>query len=134
MKTKITTWMFAAVASAALFTGAATAAPATERVLDAMTIEKLSKEASTPEEHARVSRQYRLRAESLEAKAKMHEQEAERMLTGHNPMAAKWPAMVRNGADRERRLAIEARRAAQECYARADHHIRLAVEGKLSAE
>jgi hypothetical protein len=107
---------------------------AAEPALDATRIERMSKEASTPEQHAAVAKQYRLRAEMFEAKAQQHEAESKKLQRNPSPMAAKWPAMSRNSAERENRLAMEARRAAQECYGRADHHIRLAVEKQHESE
>jgi hypothetical protein len=105
---------------------------AAEPVLEAKAIERMSETATTASDHARVARQYRLRAESLEAKAADHEKEARRLRAVHNPMATKWPAMGRAAEDRETRLAMQARRAAQECYARANRHINLAVEAELA--
>jgi hypothetical protein len=107
-------------------------ARAAEPVMEAGKLEEMSKEANSPAEHAKAAKQFRLRAESLEAKAKKHEENA-RKRNSPNPMATKWPAMVRNGTDRESRLAMQARRAAQECYTRAARHVSLAVEGQLAA-
>jgi hypothetical protein len=110
-----------------------TPAQSAEPMLEAKVLEKMSKNAQTPEDHAKVAKQYRLRAESLQEKAEKHEADARKLRsTNANPMASKWPAMVNNGADRERRLAMQARRAAQECFELANHHVRLAVETQLA--
>jgi hypothetical protein len=92
-------------------------------------IEQLAKNASTAAEHSEVARQYRLRAESLEAKALLHEEEAGKLAKRPLPgLAHKWPAMVARPAEQERRLALQARRAARESYELADRHLRRAVE------
>jgi len=59
---------------------------------------------------------YRDRAEQLEAKAIRHEANAEELTNrkGYNPMRHKWPAMVQAPIDKERHLAMQARRAARE--------------------
>jgi hypothetical protein len=123
--------------SAALVTGGLSlfllgAAPV-DHVLQPDAIEQLSKKASTPEEHAKAAKQLRLRAEALDAKAAEHEENARNLRKTTNPMSVKWPAMVQNGWKRESQLAIQARRAAQECYARAAKHVNLAVEERLAA-
>ena len=122
----------ATLAIGSLFVLSLGASPA-EPVLQPKAVEELSKNASTPEEHAKAARQLRLRAEALEAKATEHEENARKMRSGANPMATKWPAMVQNGWKRESQLAIQARRAAQECNTRAAKHISLAVEERLAA-
>jgi hypothetical protein len=92
-------------------------------------IEQLAKNAFTAAEHAEVARQYRIRAESFEAKALMHEEEARKLAKQPlPPMAYKWPAMVQRPAEKESLLAMQARRAARESYELADNHIRRAVE------
>lgn len=105
-----------------------------EPVKSSAALETLAKQASTPKEHAQVARQYRLRAEALEAKAVQHEENARKMRTSSNPMAHKWPAMVQNNWQRESQLAVQARRAAQESHAIAAKHIGLAVEDQHSVD
>jgi hypothetical protein len=65
----------------------------------------------------------------LDAKSARHEEQAikaaKRPLP---PLAHKWPAMVQRPADREKQLAIQARRAAQEARELAARHVGLAVE------
>lgn len=109
-------------------------ATATEPAVQAKALEQMSKQADTPEEHAAAAKQFRLRAESFEAQAEKHEKNAKEMRNRGpaNPMATKWPAMAQSGWQRESQLAIQARRAAQECYARASKHVNLAVEGQLA--
>lgn len=103
-----------------------------EKVLEARVLEKMAKEAVSPSQHATVAKQYRLRAESLEQKAAEHDATANKLRTVHNPLAHKWPAIGNQAVEREKKLAMQARRAAQECSALADRHIRLAVEGDLA--
>jgi hypothetical protein len=92
----------------------------------------MAKEAETATEHAAVAKQFRLRAEALEKKAKEHEAQAKNLAS--SPMAVKWPGMMPKALQREKQAAIEARRAAQESYQIADRHLRLAVERDLAAE
>lgn len=56
------------------------------------------------------------RAEQLEAKAAKHEANANELAQNknYNPMRHKWPAMVQAPIERERHLAMQARRAARE--------------------
>lgn len=60
--------------------------------------------------------EYKDRAAKLEEKARKHDLEADKMekSSRSNPMLYKWPAMVKGPIERERRLAVEARRAASE--------------------
>lgn len=97
-------------------------------------LEAMAKAADSPKEHAQVAKQYRLRAEALEAKAVKHEENANQMRKNTNAMAHKWPAMVNNGWQKESQLAVQARRAAQECNAIAAKHVGLAVEGQHSVD
>lgn len=65
---------------------------------------------------AQTPSEYKDRAAKLEEKARKHDAEADRMdkASRSNPMLYKWPAMVKGPIERERRLAMEARRAAAE--------------------
>ncbi len=97
--------------------------------MDEKKLHEMALSAKTPAEHATVAKHYRLRAENFEAKAKSHDAEVRRLSSG--PVIgidAKWPAMARKTWQQERQHAMEARRAAEECYAVADRHVRLAVE------
>lgn len=98
-------------------------------------LERMSEQASSPQEHAKVAKQYRLQALALEAKARKHEESARKLRnTPAHPMAAKWPSMVQNNWERESQLAMQARRAAQESYTQAAKHVGLAVEAEFAAE
>lgn len=95
-------------------------------------IQTMAKNATSGSDHANVARHYRLRAEELEAKAKRHEEEARKLEKQPLPgMAYKWPAMVPRPAEKERRLAMQARRAANEASKLAARHLHLAVEAGL---
>jgi hypothetical protein len=108
-----------------------TATPMVEREK----LEKMAEAASTPKEHVAVAKQYRLQAEGFEQKAAKHVAKAQKAQSGQgNPMAYKWPAMVNASSAKERQLAMEARRAAAECRAAAEHHMRLSVEKLAEAD
>lgn len=92
--------------------------------MDPQELRRKARAASSPEAHAQVASDYRSWADSLTAKARQHEREAER-LSQHaagSAMRHKWPAMVTGPADRERRLAMQAHRAAQEARTIARSH------------
>jgi outer membrane lipopolysaccharide assembly protein LptE/RlpB len=97
-------------------------------------LEAMAREADTPREHAQVAKQYRLRAEDFQAKAAKHEAAARTLRNNRNPMSHKWPAMANGGRERESQLAVQARRAAQECFAIADRHVSLAVESEHAVD
>ena len=83
----------------------------------------------SPAEHAKLAKEYRLRAESFEAQAKKHEAEARKLhARPRSPIAHKWPAMSPEPWVKERQLAMEARRAAKESMEIADNHMRASVE------
>jgi hypothetical protein len=117
---------FMAALGVALLLGAGIAAA--EPVIEAEKLETMAKAAKTSTEHATVAKHYRLRAEAFEAKARQHETEARKLSGPRIGIDAKWPAMARKTAQREKQLAMEARRAAQENYALADKHIRMVIE------
>jgi len=102
--------------------------------MDAEALERRSKKADTPKEHAALAKEYRLRAEDFDKKAESHQAKANQLRKGGslNPMATKWPAMANNAWQREEQLAMQARRAAEECRQQAARHIGLAVEGQLA--
>lgn len=92
-------------------------------------LEQLAEAAQCAAEHGDVARQYRLRAEHLEAKAVKHEEKAAELeARPKRPMQAKWPAMARKPWVKEREMAVQARRAAKEAQQLADRHVRLGVE------
>jgi hypothetical protein len=117
-------------------TTAAALATAGEVKLSEEKLSKLSKSAKSQADHKEVSRQYELRASELEAKARVHDQEAERLANrkGYNPMAHKWPAMVTAPVDRERSKAMQARRAARESMDLMAKHRELAAKASIEAE
>jgi flagellar motor protein MotB len=118
--------------AAALLMAFSPALTAAEPV-DEAKLEAMARDAKSPADHAKVAKQYRLRAEAFEAKANKHEEEARKLQAQpRSPLEMKWPAMARKPWEREAQLAIEARRAAGEAYAAADKHIRLAVETQLA--
>jgi len=123
------------LALAFLVTMATMPAVAAEPMVGAEKLETMAKNAKTPGEHAAVAKQFRLRAESFAAKAEKHEAEARKLANGPRiGIDAKWPAMARNTAAKEKQLAMEARRAAQENYALADQHIRFVIEKEFAEE
>lgn len=120
---------FAFALITASFLTAVTPAIAQEKVAKNPTLEQMAEAAQSPSEHVRVSKQYRLRAESFEVKAKQHEDEARKLeKQPRSPIEQKWPAMARQPWVKERQLAMEARRAASESREIADRHMRLSVE------
>lgn len=98
-------------------------------------LQTLAKSANTPAEHAVVAKAYSEWAAELDAKAKKHEAEAEKLANSpnYNPMRHKWPAMVQGPIDREKRLAMAARRAANEARETAAKHSSLSG-GKVAAD
>lgn len=90
----------------------------------------LAENADSASDHARVAKEYRLRAEKFEAEAIEHEQRVKNLTRSAGAMARKWPGMATNQLQKAKRQAVEARRAAQENMALADRHIRLSVEAQ----
>lgn len=95
---------------------------------DSNRLQAMAKAANTPEAHTEVAAGYNSWAATLEAKADSHEREATRLakaaLKSH--LLHKWPAMATAPAERERRLAMQARRAAAEARSIALKHKSLA--------
>lgn len=91
-------------------------------------LQALEKTADTPAEHATIAKHYRLRAEALEAKAAEHERNVQRYSQAAGAIAQKWPAMAPRNIQKEKDLALEARRAARESRELAQHHIGRSVE------
>ncbi len=89
----------------------------------------MSKDATTPAQHAEVAKRFRLHAESLEAKASEHERAAtEAARRPLPPIAHKWPAMHRDHTSRARKLAREHRKAAEKARELASYHLSRSVE------
>ena len=103
---------------------------------DPQKLQTMARNATTPAAHAEVARGYADWAVSLDAKAVTHEANAERMAkdTRYNPMKHKWPAMAAAPVERERRLAMQARRAANEARELAQKHEALAGDKLTVAE
>jgi hypothetical protein len=101
-----------------------------EPVLSAERLHSMAREARTANQHARVSKHYRLRAEALEAEAAKHEATAAEYTRSLGPMRHKWPAMAPRALHEAKRKAVEARQAARESRALAGRHLRLAVEAQ----
>lgn len=93
-------------------------------------LQQMAKAATTSAQHSEVAKQYTLRAEQFEAKAKKHEAAAAELAArkGNYAMSQKWPAMTQGPIDREKRLAVEARRAAEESLTLAAKHGQQAVQ------
>ena len=127
-------WILSGILGLALTVGiTAPAAQGAEALMEIEKLEALAEKADTAKEHAEVAKQYRLRAESYVEKAKQHEAKvAELKDRPRSAMYYKWPAMVRTQMEKEKQLAMQARRAAAECMALADKHIQLAVEKQLA--
>ena len=76
-----------------------------------------------PQREALLAQQYREKAAAQIEKAKKHEAKAEQLTPkGYAPMQHKWPGLANASANRERSLAVQARRAAEEANRRALEH------------
>lgn len=125
---KLTLGLFAA-SMAALWTPALAQEP-----IAGSKLEQMAEAAQSPAEHVAVAKEFRLRAENFEAKAKKHEETAQKLQAQpKSAIAHKWPAMSRQPWVKERQLAIEAQRAAKESFDLADRHMRLGVEALADA-
>jgi hypothetical protein len=125
----------AGIATGVLFAITAVAPAAAEPMVDEKKLEVMAKEAKSAADHARVAKQYRLRAEAFELKAIEYDaiagKEAKRTPLGAE---VKWPAMGRNTGKQARDKAVQARRAAAENYELAARHAALSVEKRELAE
>jgi hypothetical protein len=109
------------------------AEPARTAPPSAAEVAKLAKEARTPADHAEVAKKYELRAKALEQKADKVEREIQReRATPPSVMETRWPAMVANARERREQLAMQNRRAAEECFRLAAHHRTLAGDTAAS--
>jgi hypothetical protein len=123
---------YPAIAAVALgwLLAVAPAAHAAENAPAPKQLEQMAKDARTASEHSDVAAKYRDRAMSLESKAQKLEREARVQDAGPTrAMEQKWPAMIVNARERKAQLAVQARRAAQESYAIAERHEKLARQG-----
>lgn len=97
------------------------------------TLARRSQEATTVGEHAALAREYRQRADAFERTARTHDAAAARKAAQPRfPFEGKQAAHIRDNGDRERHLAAQARRSAQDAFARADQHVRQVVERQLA--
>jgi|GEM_PF-1637627 len=120
--TQMLRWLGLGLAAATL-----AAAPIDEKAnisLDDAKLAAMSKAAKTAQDHLELARVYRERAAEFEAKARRHETKADELTrqVSYNPLRHKWPAMAHGPADRERNLAMQARRAAKESLQLAERH------------
>jgi hypothetical protein len=102
-----------------------------EPLVELEKVHKMAKEAVTASDHATVATHYRLHAEAQERKAVAYESEAIALEKERGPlpaMAHKWPSMVRKAGEKERSLAMQAKRTAKELLALSDKHMKLAIE------
>lgn len=111
----------------------ALAAPAFAQSDDQARLMARSREARTVSEHADLARQFRLQAESFDAKAAEREAAARRQARQTPAIVHKWPAMATGSLNQVKQQALEARRAAQESRSLADRHLRLAVEAQSAS-
>jgi hypothetical protein len=109
------------------------AEPAQTAPREAADLEKLAKRAKTPSDHSEVAKQYERRAVALEAKADRLEREirAEKAMPP-SVMETRWPAMVVNARERRGQLAMQTRRAAEECFRLAAQHRTMAGDAAES--
>lgn len=128
----ITRWMTRSMILAAVAGGLLADTPAGSNV-EITKLQAMAEQAKTPAQHAAVAKQYRLRAESFEAKAVEHEINAERYAKAAGAMYRKWPGMAPRAMQEEKQKAVEARRAAQENRTLAESHLRQSVEAMASA-
>jgi hypothetical protein len=104
-----------------------------EPMVDRGNLEAVAKAAKTPADHAKVAKQYRLRAEEWKTKAEKHEADVKRLKARHkSAMEYKWPAMANNQSlEKARQMAVEARRAALESNELAEYHYRASIESQF---
>jgi len=88
----------------------------------------LARDARTPSEHARVSKGYRLQAESFDARAAEHEARVAKLSRNQPGITHKWPAMAPPDLVKAKQQAMDARKAARQSRELADHHLRMSVE------
>jgi hypothetical protein len=129
--------LIATIAMGALVVLSPTALSAGERRTDAplesAAIAKMAKDAKSAAQHAEVAKQYELRGKALEEQADKIARELQKQRAEPSAMATKWPAMVANARERQEQIALQKRRAAEECYTLARHHKSLAGES-IAAE
>ena len=122
-------WMAAAIVAASVV--AAPAGAGAQVVDEDQRLARLSEEAESATQHARVADEYRDRAKRLDTEATRLDRTARRLEKNWFPHEYKMPAPQRPGY-RERQRAAEARHTARESRILAQRHEQLAVE--LNAE
>ncbi|MBY0373881.1 MAG: hypothetical protein K2Q23_07790 [Bryobacteraceae bacterium] len=88
----------------------------------------VANKAIDPQREVLLAKQYREKAAAQLEKAKQHEAKADKLAPrAYSPMQHKWPGLANASANRERSLAMQARRAAEEAN-------RLALEHEKRAQ
>jgi hypothetical protein len=97
------------------------------RLPEAKEIGQMAADARTPADHKQVAKSYVAYAKYMEERADKLDREVQAAKSGpKSAMETKWPAMVVNARERKVRLAMQARRAAEESRRLAAHHSKLA--------
>lgn len=117
-----------ALALAALCSAGVPAVHASDALMDDTQLVQLSRSASTPHQHARAAKQYRLRAEILAAQADQAEAAAARTSPHQPPITYKFPTAFGKTREKNKQYAIQTRRAAQEARKLEHWHLSRAVE------
>ena len=126
-------WMMAAAAGIVMAFSANAQNVSVDRPADLDRVHAMARTANTAASHAAVAKQYRLHADALDAKAAEHEKDAREFTRASGAIVHKWPGMASGQLQTAKTNAMEARRAARETRALADHHIRLAVEAQAES-
>lgn len=124
---KRSTLLSALALGAAVLMGAP-AAQANGALLEDAQLVELARTATTPQLHAQVAKQYRLRAETLEAAAAKLEASAARAVAARPPITHKFPSAFGTSSEGERQRAVQTRQAAQQARTLAQWHLSRAVE------
>jgi hypothetical protein len=99
------------------------------RSSDSADLQAMSKSAVTAKQHEEVAKQYKDRAAEFAKKAEKHEKKAaDLMAQPAPPIAHKWPAMQPKPWEKERQLAMQARRAAEESAQLSARHTQMAAQ------
>jgi DNA anti-recombination protein RmuC len=87
----------------------------------------LAARATTPAQHAEVAERFRSQAETFAAQAAEHEKKAKQQMRSVNSSSQKFHGLSSRSVQEHKAKAVEARRAALETMALADHHMRMSV-------
>ena len=97
-------------------------------------LQAMSKSAVTAKQHEEVAKLYRERATELTAQAVKHEKKAADLMNRPAaPLVHKWPAMQTKPWEKERKLAVQSRRAAEEATQLSARHTQLAAQAETKA-